>query len=250
MKGKKYKNAPITEVICEFQFETESPWDLAVPGLIYERIRDDFPKRRQRAIYEVSVQTSRQGTQQQLKSINRAQFLREDEKALIEVGQVDENLISIHHFKPYPSWEKYRPLIKIGFNAYKIVNPTKVRRIGLRYINRIQLPFQKVTLRDYFNFRPYIGKSLPQDIGLFIVGIIIPFENFRDHLKLQFTTTSSESSEITPFIIDLDYFTAQPEKVLISDTLNWVETAHNNIEKTFEGCITDKLRQIFEEAKK
>ena len=250
MKGKKYKNPPITEVICEFQFDSEVPWDLTIPGLIYEKIKEPFSKRRQRSIYEVSIEKSRQGAKQQLKSINRAQFLTEDEKALIEVGQVDENLISIHHFKPYPSWEKYFPLIKIGFDAYKIVNPTKVRRIGLRYINRIELTFQKVTLREYFNFRPYVGKSLPQDIGLFIVGIIIPFENSQDHLKLQLTTTPSESAEVTPFIIDLDYFTAKPEKVSVRDALKWVEIAHSNIEIIFEGCITDKLREIFEEVKK
>ena len=250
MKGQRYKNPPITEVICEFQFESEAPWDLAVPGLIYEKVKQSFPKRRQRSIYEVSVETSRQGAQQQLKSINRAQFLVENEKALVEVGQVNESLISIHHFKPYPSWEEYFPLIKIGFDAYKIVNPIKVRRIGLRYINRIELPFQKVALKDYFNFRPYVGKELPKGIGSFIVGITIPLENYRDQLKLQLNSTTSKNKDIMACILDLDYFSVQSEKISIKTVLNWVEVAHDHTEEIFEGCITDKLREIFIEEKK
>jgi hypothetical protein len=33
--GKKYKNSQIIEALCEFQFEQNPPWDLAIPGIIY-----------------------------------------------------------------------------------------------------------------------------------------------------------------------------------------------------------------------
>ncbi|MGQ0654564.1 MAG: TIGR04255 family protein [Betaproteobacteria bacterium] len=47
---KKYKNPPIIEAICEFRFSETSPWDLTIPGLIYELVKDKFPKRVQSAM--------------------------------------------------------------------------------------------------------------------------------------------------------------------------------------------------------
>ena len=40
-----YNNPPIREVVCEFRFEEGSPWDLSVPGLIYSKMADEFPRR-------------------------------------------------------------------------------------------------------------------------------------------------------------------------------------------------------------
>lgn len=37
--GRRYKKAPVIEVLCEFRFKPGSSWDLTVPGLVYERIR-------------------------------------------------------------------------------------------------------------------------------------------------------------------------------------------------------------------
>jgi uncharacterized protein (TIGR04255 family) len=35
--------------------------------------------------------------------------------------------------------------------------------------------------------------------------------------------------------------------VEVVDALAWVEEAHDRVEEVFEGCITDKLREMFEE---
>lgn len=48
-------------------------------------------------------------------------------------------------------------------------------------------------------------------------------------------------------MLDLDYFLAKPGQVALDDLLEWVEAAHSRVEKVFEACITDRLRQMFEE---
>ena len=45
LMGRQYNSPPIKEAICEFRFRSETPWDLAVPGLIYAELKDDFPRR-------------------------------------------------------------------------------------------------------------------------------------------------------------------------------------------------------------
>ena len=243
--GKKYRNPPITEAICAFQFEPDSPWDLAVPGLIYEKIRGTFPKRRQAKVLDVGISPGPRGIRHQFRSSDRIQFSREDEKALIQVGP--QNL-SIHHLKPYPSWREFSPLIEMGFNAYcEVVEPKNIHRIGLRYINRIEITGEKIKLEDYFRFRPFIDLSLSQDFNAFIVGIQVPYEDSRDILKLQLTNAVVNRSDILATILDLDYFLGKPGEIPIDNIFKWVNVAHNHIEEAFEDCITDSVRQIFVE---
>lgn len=37
-----------------------------------------------------------------------------------------------------------------------------------------------------------------------------------------------------------------PEKITIGQANEWLEQAHEVIEKTFEACITDKCKNLFE----
>src|SRR5207248_2240788 len=118
-----YKNPPIIEVLCEFQFEQDSPWDLAIPGIIYDRVQKSFPIRRQAA--RITIELSAQGEAgPQLSSKTLTQFWSESEQSLIQVGAY---LLSVNHLKPYPSWEKFLPLIEEGFNAYReVANPKSI----------------------------------------------------------------------------------------------------------------------------
>jgi uncharacterized protein (TIGR04255 family) len=50
-------------------------------------------------------------------------------------------------------------------------------------------------------------------------------------------------------MLDIDYFLVQPGAVKVVDALAWVEEAHSRVEEVFEGCITDELREMFEEVK-
>ena len=54
--SRRYKNSPIIEAICEFQFEENSEWDLTVPGLVYDRVQNEFPIRRYAARVTMGVQ--------------------------------------------------------------------------------------------------------------------------------------------------------------------------------------------------
>ncbi|MCK4722926.1 MAG: TIGR04255 family protein, partial [Dehalococcoidia bacterium] len=104
-----------------------------------------------------------------------------------------------------------------------------------------------IELEDYFGFRPFIGPSLPQEFGPFIVGIQVPYEDSRDILKLQLTSAGVETPDTAAVILDLDYFLANPGEVALEGVFEWVDAAHNRVEDAFEACITERLRQMFKE---
>jgi uncharacterized protein (TIGR04255 family) len=243
--GRKYANSPIVEALCEFQFESDSAWDLAIPGLVYEQVRSTFPKRRQAKAHAISISANLEGIEQQTRSLDRMQFLREDEKALIQVGP---RLLAINHLKPYPSWSEFSPLIQRGLDAYKsVATVTKIHRIGLRYINRIEIASKRIDLEDYFEFRPFVGSSLSQEMRAFVVGIQISYEGERDILKIEMANAATGSPDSVAIILDLDYFLARPGEVPAEKALEWVDRAHTHVEETFEACITPRLRALFQE---
>lgn len=245
--GRKYKNAPIIEALCEFQFSPTSPWDLAIPGLVYEKIQRDFPKRRQVKHLDVDVSAKSEGVEQEVRTTDRIQFLRHDEKALIQVSQ---NLLAVNHLRPYPTWEGFLPLIRKGFDAYyEVAKPVSIQRIGLRYINRIELPGPKVKLEDYLAFYAFLGPDLPQDHGPFIVGVDIPYENERDGLRLQMSSANSQKPGMLAILLDLDYSLRRPASIGFDATFGWIEIAHSRVEEVFEGCVTDTLRRQFDEVR-
>ncbi len=246
--GRRYEKSPIIEAFCEFQFTPSNAWDLAIPGLVYEKVRPVFPKRKQAQSVEVELRTGQHRLDQDVRiRSDRVQFLREDETALIQVGP---NLVAVNHLRPYPTWHGFLPIIHQGYEAYcDVAQPSGIRRIGLRYINSIELSGPKVDLESYFSFYPFLGPDLPQDHGAFVVGVEFAFEDLRDGLRLQMANAQPPRPDVMAIALDLDYFLAQPGAIELNAALEWVDAAHNRVEAVFEGCISDKLRELFEEVR-
>jgi len=245
--SKRYANPPIIEAVCEFRLTPDSKWDLTIPGLIYEKVSKEFPNKEQRLIQEVEITQSPQGIQQQIQTNERILFLTDDRKTFIQVGP---HLLAINCLKPYPTWDGFKPRIENAFSALTdTVDVKGLQRIGLRYINRIEIPGQSVNLDDYFEFRPFLGQNLPQNVANFIVGCLLPFFDERDACRIRLTNAVPEKPESTAFLLDLDYFLAQPRAVSANQALEWVESAHQQVEEIFEGCITECLRKVFQEVK-
>ncbi len=197
------------------------------------------------SIQEVTLVTTAEGLQHSVRPDQRIRFLTDDKKTFIQLGT---RLLSVNRLKPYSTWEEFKPRIENAFSALKeTVEIKNIHRIGLRYINRIDILGQSVDLDNYFDFKPFLGKNLPQLLQNFIVGCEIPFHDGQDSCKVQLTNTIPETPASSSYILDLDYFLAKAETVSKDNAFEWVKRAHDNLEDVFEGCITDSLRKIFKE---
>ena len=83
----------------------------------------------------------------------------------------------------------------------------------------------------------------------FIVGCVLPYNNGQDMCRIQFVNVARDPQGNFFFHLDFDYYTEKPQSVHPSRALEWVETAHTNVEQIFEGCLTNELRTVFEEVK-
>ncbi len=241
---RKYRKPPIVEAVCEFRFEPGN-WDNAMPGLIWEQVKIPFPKRRDAVRFEVQSVPGPGSFEQRVIQESLIQYLQEDEKLFMQVGS---NVLTVNRLAPYANWQEFKPLIQQAFQAYsRQASPKAITRIGLRYINRIELPGDKVDLKALLEFRPHVGDALPKDHTSFTVGAEFLFEGNRDVLRLQVATAKPERESRLALILDLDYFSLLPDRTISDDIAQWLEVAHGHIEDAFEASITDTLRQSFEE---
>lgn len=245
--SRKYINEPIIEAVCEFRLPPDSNWDLTIPGLIYEKIKDEFPHKEQRLFQDAETIKQPQGIQHKLSTNERILFFTDNRKVFIQVGR---HLLAINSLKPYPSWDQFKPKIEKAFKSLiDTIAVNEFQRIGLRYINLIQIPGQTIDLDKNFEFRPFLGTNLPQNMTNFVIGCELPFFDGRDSCTIQLTRAVPEQPENSAFILDLDYFNTPPRTVPVNQALDWVENAHLQVEENFEGCITENLRMIFQEFK-
>jgi len=243
----KYVNPPIIEVICEFRLLPDSPWDLTIHGLIYEKIKKTFPHKEQRLVQEIGINQGPKGIEQEMRVSERSFFFTHDKTIFVQTGQ---HLLAINCLRPYPHWEGFKPKIVEAFQALtESIDVKGIARIGYRAINRIEIPLSSLNLDDYFEFRPFLGSKLPQNVASFIIGCTLPFFGNRDYCKVQLTTAVPNTSGYGAFLLDIDYFIDKPASISVPDALAWVEEAHAQVNNIFEGCITDALREIFQEEK-
>ena len=242
--SKKYKKPPVVEALCEFQFISGQPWDMTIPGLLYEKISGEFPEKQQQMGFGIGFQSKEGGIEQKVELAQRMQFSRADKSALVQVGP---DLLTVNHLKPYSSWETFKPLIFKNLEMYqKIAKPKGFKRIGLRYINKIEFDQRPIELTDYFNYYPFIPKELPQMHEAINVRVEIPYEDGTDRLLLTLVSTIPTEPAVLSLLLALDYVMNVPERIQLHNASNWIENAHTRVETAFEACITAKCRSLFE----
>ncbi|MGO9263968.1 MAG: TIGR04255 family protein [Candidatus Binataceae bacterium] len=245
-----YSKPSIVEAICQFSFDPGQPWDSTLPGLIYNEVKDRFPKKRQTNVLQLGIQVAPQGSSPNpatptvtQEAFSPLQLLSEDELTPIQIAP---DALTINKLKPYSSWDELKPVILYALEKYqKAASPKALRRIGLRYINRIQIPSPQIKLEDYLLAYPNIPESLPQHLKVWMQRSEIPFGS-DGILIIQTGSIKEQAQADVVFLLDLDFVTiGEAFSVDLADSK--VGVAHENVEKAFEACITDKTREILGE---
>src|SRR5258708_39486189 len=86
-----YKNPPITEATCEFQFAPVDNWNLAYTGLFLERVRGRYAgKPREQRLLQVDAKQSGSSPgampSASVREVTKVQIPSADEKEMVAVG--------------------------------------------------------------------------------------------------------------------------------------------------------------------
>lgn len=239
-----YRNPPVMEALCEIYF-AESAWDDTAPGAFYERVKNDFPKKQQKEIQEATItmgpEISSAGVQ---RLPSWMQFLTKNGDQMIQVA---ENLLVVNQLLPYRHFEDWEQVVYKAFTIYnEIAPPQRITRIGLRYINRIEIPGEKIAMEDFFTIYPKLPQSLGNIHGPFLVRVEVPQAEQGHTVFITFGTPdlSRPFEGKQTFMLDLYDRATQNESLDKTELKKEVQLAHENVVLAFEDSITDQLRDL------
>jgi uncharacterized protein (TIGR04255 family) len=250
---RKYENPPLVEALCEFRFLGEQAWDWTIPGIVYERIKAEYPEKRQEGVLEVPVRPTTDAMLVGVKTgVSKMQFFRADKSALVQVGP---DLLAVNSIPqgpalPYPGWETFKPEVLKHLQSYReVANPKCLTRVGVRYINRLAVPTgEKFSLERYFRALPNLPAGLPQVLSTILINFEVPFDDPPGMLRFIFGSGNSDQPDVANFLLDMEMYVAGAQVPSLETVDQWLEKAHDRVEAAFDASFTDEThRDIFKE---
>lgn len=252
MTRRQYPNPPIEEAVCEFRFAPGPKWNLTIPGLFYEKIRNTYPGEPQQQdlidtdIFSENIPANHEITVKP--SITKLIFASADEKRLVGVGP---DMLSIHSLDPYQGWEEFYPRIEQAFWSYlQVANPTGVKHIALRYINKIAIPSEReIDISDYFTIYPELPSDdeFPNRMSSFFTRTELLYEDIPARLTITFTDALSEQEGVAMIVLDIEISQNWIVKSLpLQDALPSLFELKLRQGQAFESLITDRTRELFD----
>ncbi len=241
---RKYRNPPIEEALCEFQFADGKDWDLATPARLQDAFRKRYPaKPRFQQSFAANLAAGPQSSPSiaLMQGTVKTQFTDDAGTNLVSVAP---GLLSIHVLRPYCGWEVFRPQIEEAVSTFAtLTGATTVTRIGVRYINKITLPnADDIDLHLLFRCIPPDVPELPTRL----VSFMHRTEHAHEEDTSLIMTLASLAEPRNEVLLDLDVI--RHREYDPSAAMHAVEELRTHQRNAFEAVITDELRSQFDAA--
>ena len=249
MKPLSYKQPPITEAVIEIKFVTT-----------FDPVRLDEANKKFAKNYP-----QHQAVKQQLIKINLPNKEQQGSKATAQreesVGHrrsdpdVTQLLLAlpssfiVSQLAPYSGWEAFFKRFVRDWNVWKrVMGHNEIARIGVRYINRIDIPVVDNVARfeDYLNYYPHTPTSLDP-----VLAYAIQTENYLSNIDCKLTINSAVVEapilDHMSFVVDQDISREFNPPQKDSEIMSLLEQIRLEKNRIFEACITDKARARFQQ---
>lgn len=225
------------------------------PGKLHAKLDDEYSgKPQEQRGVEVVLEPRKDGhaSLKYGEGLARVQLVTKDGKRKVGVGQ---NVLSVRILRPYnnPSgspyggWDEFQSRIRKAFDHYwDVTQPKGVRRISVRYINKIIIPQTAVKVESYLKCALHEVSGLPDRVNSFMSRIDYVYE---DGIRLVLSQGSLDASaDRIEFLLDLEVVWENPELVARNEALNMVNELRNREREAFENVITDETRNLFHDS--
>ncbi|MGN6481237.1 TIGR04255 family protein [Luteibacter sp.] len=249
-----YANSTIVEALCEIQFEPSNvqDWTSSGPAEFFLRVRERYSRFESLpppiGVIQIVMGGAPNGLASPQAQAALTRYLAVDGIFSCIVGP---NVFRVHVTKPYPGWEVLRAeILKLWSEILDLAKPKKISRIGLRYINLLDISERNETVDLFVN---------PTDS--------IPANAVRGTLDLPLSSrtevwTSQHSGRIVQLgnafntdiarglLLDLDRFVQEPaiEESTASYIASVIEEGHNEVWAEFDAACGPKWKEVLSEA--
>ncbi len=243
----RYQKPPLVEALCELRFasDPDRPWDWAVPGLLYDKLRDTFPTRRERHAIALPL-AGPAPLGPATGTIERLQFVSSDENTMVQLAP---DLLAVNSLRPHLGWPDLRDTLLDVLAAYQtIAAPTALTMAAVRYINRVEIPLRSgFALERFFAVLPGLPEGVPQNVTTFLMHTEVGYEDPPALFRFRFGTTAS-AEDMAAFMLDYEHVSPAHDAPKFEALREWLDAGHDRIERAFVGSFTSATHaEIFQE---
>ncbi|MCX6089949.1 MAG: TIGR04255 family protein [Candidatus Atribacteria bacterium] len=229
--------APIVEAALDMRVVPSVKWDeTTLPNILKERL-SDFPKIE--TLREARVQIPPPGKEDNPSFEDVCVGFKLYSSDNLNIVQFNKGAYVFSRLKPYKSWGYFsQEALRLWSIYCELLKPTEVRRIGLRFINKISIKQETVEFADYYKYPPESLKDLNWPLNGYLHHDVMRVPETAYSVNL-IKTIQNVPGEIG-LILDIDVFMQSQfayDKLRIEclEEMRWVKN------KIFFSSLTDKI---------
>ena len=236
-----YSQPPIIEAVIGITFS--SPVTKAELDTFEKQFKTHYPNEQMVSNYNIALMLSNPVST----NLDKQDGCRRSTEDMTQLVVLWPSSFTVSQLAPYQGWAHfYERFARDWALLKKIIGFQKISRIGVRYINRIDIPAEGavVEYEKYINIYPNMPDIL-QPTSSYALQAAVQLVDINCLLKINSAVVPSPLLNHTSFIIDQDIAKEvdQPQNDNdIYELLGKIRTAKNAI---FEACISDRARELF-----
>lgn len=242
-----YKRPPVAEAAIELRFENPiSQSDLERAAA---RLEKEYPISETEFAQTVTVDSlaGSAAFSSAWQGIKRSSVDRTD-VTIFRTGT-----LVVGHLAPYRGWEHLFERIKNAWLAIARATGENIAlsRIGVRYINRVDIPEkngENISLFDYVRFHPQAPEGLTDNVHIteYYSHVIYPIPEDGFAVKLVAASAVSPLISHKSLILDIDVFRDHDLPRKVDEVWKQLSIMRDRKNMIFEICVTNKARELFD----
>jgi len=205
MKKDGYKlltKAPIIQAILEIKVDLPKSFKVKKFENLQKAIKKDYPtvKNQIQGKFTISASDATSVVDSESSQIGHSYYTKSESRSIM--APTDQ--FNYFQSEQYGSWKEFKEVALNLWNEYsRVTKPDKIRRVSLRYINRIDIKLPIMDIADHFLTHLEISKKLPQEVEDFNLRYSIPFKEEKVSTHVTQSLAPSEN-KVVPFLFDID----------------------------------------------
>ena len=237
-----YSRPPITEAVIGINFSSQIP--KTALNEFEKKIKTHYSNHQVISNYNIDLMLSNQISTKS----NKQDGCRCSTEDMTQLVVLWPSSFIVSQLAPYQGWDHfYRRFVRDWVLLKKIIGFQPISRIGVRYINRIDIPAEEPLIEHekYINIYPKMPDIL-QPTTSYALQAAVQLKNIDCLLNINTAIVPSPLLRHASFIIDQDIFKVDPPQNNddIYELLGKIRTEKNTV---FEACISDLARELFNE---
>lgn len=242
-----YPHAPITEAVVDLRVQPRADFDPVEFAAGFGGVAGQYPKSDDIFELKASIKIGQAGVGQQNAGTTRAhigkRFASPDGSYVLQARTTG---FTLSRMRPYECWEDLRDEAMRLWPLYRAVaKPSRVTRLAVRYINKIDFSGERIELSEYLNVYPELANSSQEPIERYFMQFSSSQGKTGFKSIINQAGTASGVLGGVSVILDIDLFLDTDVPQTEEEIWAVFERLHTRENEIFESCITDKTRELF-----